>query len=56
VAETFEQPLPHDVVVRIFGEVFGRLPANGVARDDVVAHWNVLEQRLRAEIAKVLPA
>jgi hypothetical protein len=55
VEEMFDQQLPHYSVVRIFRDVLGRLPANGLGRDDVVEHWNALEPRLRAEIATPLP-
>lgn len=56
VQELIEQTLPHELVVEIFREAVGDVPANGLAYDDVVKHWEAVEPRLRAEIEKVLPA
>jgi hypothetical protein len=42
-------------VVQTFREVIGTVPANGVGHDELVEHWNVLEPRLRAEIARGFP-
>ena len=55
VDEMIDQPLSHGAVVRIFREVMGEVPANGVGRDDVLQHWNALEPRLRAEIERLIP-
>ena len=54
--ELIEQTLPHDLVVEIFRETVGDVPANGLAYDDVVQHWEAIEPRLRAESEKPLPA
>ena len=56
VAELIEQTLPYELVVEIFREAVGAVPATGLAYDDVVQHWEAVEPRLRAEIEKVLPA
>jgi adenosylmethionine-8-amino-7-oxononanoate aminotransferase len=56
VEETFEQVLSRGVVVQIFRDVVGAVPAIGLERDDIDRHWNVLEPRLRAEIERELPA
>jgi hypothetical protein len=56
VQELIEQTLPYGLVVEIFREAVGDVPANGLGYDDVVQHWDALEPRLRAEIARVLPA
>ncbi|HXM94454.1 MAG TPA: hypothetical protein VOA64_09405 [Candidatus Dormibacteraeota bacterium] len=55
VVEMFDQPLPHDTVVRVFRDEMGAVPGIGLGRDEVVENWERLEPRLRAEIARLLP-
>ena len=54
VEDRFYQPLSHDVVVRIFREVTGAVPINGLGREEVVENWDRLEPRLLAEIERLL--
>jgi hypothetical protein len=54
VDEVSNQLLSHDVVVRIFREVMGAVPATGLELDDIVER-DRLEPRLRAEIERLLP-
>ncbi len=53
--ETFEQLLSRGVVVQIFRDVMGAIPATGLEQDDIEENWDRLEPRLRAEIAKLIP-
>ncbi len=52
VGESISQPLSHEVVVRIYRDVFGEEPATGLELVHVLENWDKLEPFLRAEIEK----
>lgn len=54
VAEKSFQPLSHENVVRIYREVFGAEPADGVKLRDVLENWDCLEPPLRDVIEQLL--
>jgi hypothetical protein len=50
VSETIWPRLSHEVVVRIYRDAIGALPATGLELSNVLDKWDQLEPRLRAEI------
>jgi hypothetical protein len=47
-------PVPHPVILKIYSDVVGPAPADGLERANVMENWNTLEPHLNLEIASLM--